>query len=93
MFPRILLVPTTEQRLLESQTGEKTFSDPLALYSKCLDTEVSLSFLIRNDTFVAIKYFFLNPLVVTTPSGQHMAELTNTHTYGTLLVLVPSLVG
>lgn len=28
MFPRILLVPTTEKRFLKSQTGEKTLSDP-----------------------------------------------------------------
>lgn len=77
MFPRILLVPTTDQRFLKSQTGEKTFSDPLALHSKCLNTEVSLSFLIGNDTFVAIKYFFSHPLVVTTSFGQHMAQLTH----------------
>lgn len=31
MFPRILLVPTTKQWFLKSQTGEKTFSYDLAL--------------------------------------------------------------
>lgn len=77
MFKRILLVPTTEQRFLKSQTSEKTFtsffSDPLALHSKCLNTEVSLSFLIGNDTFVAIKYFFFTS-VSTSSFEQHMAQ-------------------